>query len=159
MLNNDILRRVRYALTLNDREMIEIFALSNHEISRENLLHLLKKENEDNFVAMNNQLMTLFLDGLITFKRGKLENPAAPPVAQISLTNNVILKKLRIALEFKEEDMLTIFQLADFKLSKGELSAFFRQKGHKHHRDCGDQALRNFLQGLILHFRTPEEED
>ncbi|NOT83991.1 MAG: DUF1456 family protein, partial [Methylococcaceae bacterium] len=126
MLNNDILRRVRYALALNDREMLEIFSLSDHEISRENLLHLLKKENEDGFVTMDNQLMTLFLDGLITFKRGKLDNPAAAPVISSPLTNNVILKKLRIALEFKEDDMLNIFQLADFKLSKGELSAFFR---------------------------------
>ncbi|MCX7088640.1 MAG: DUF1456 family protein [Methylococcales bacterium] len=159
MLNNDILRRVRYALTLNDREMIEIFALSEHEISRENLLNLLKKDNEEDFVALDDPLMTLFLDGLITFKRGKLDNNAALPTPKASLTNNVILKKLRIALEFKEEDMLNVFQLADFKLSKGELSAFFRQKGHKHHRDCGDQALRNFLQGLVLHFRSPEEEE
>ncbi len=71
MLNNDILRRVRYALSLNDWEMIEIFAISEHPISRENLLQLLKKDNEEGFVAMDNDLMTLFLDGLITHKRGK----------------------------------------------------------------------------------------
>lgn len=161
MLNNDILRRVRYALSLSDKAMIEIFALSGHEISRENLLPLLKKDHEEGFVALTNPMMLLFLDGLITYKRGKLEkansDDNAAPV-KVTLTNNVILKKLRIALEFKEDDMLHVFQLADFKLSKGELSAFFRQKSHKHHRDCGDQALRNFLQGLVLHFRAPEAE-
>lgn len=159
MLNNDILRRVRYALSLNDREMIDIFAISEHDISRENLLHLLKKDNEDGFVPMDNQLMALFLDGLITFKRGRLADDAVTPPAPVELTNNVILKKLRIALAFKEEDMLNAFALANFKISRGELSAFFRQKGHKHHRVCGDQVLRNFLQGITLQFRSPIDDD
>ena len=158
MLNNDILRRVRYALTLNDREMIEIFAINAHEISRENLLHLLKKDNEEGFVALDNELMTLFLDGLITYKRGKLADAPAPPTSPLPLTNNVILKKLRIALSFKEDDMLNAFELANFKISRGELSAFFRQKGHKHHRECGDQVLRNFLQGITLQFRRSDDE-
>ena len=68
-----------------------------------------------------------------------------------------MLKKLRIALNFKEEDMLNTLKLADFQISKGELSAFFRQKDHKNYRECGDQIIRNFLQGLALHFRKPIE--
>jgi uncharacterized protein YehS (DUF1456 family) len=157
MLNNDILRRVRYALTLNDKAMLEIFALSDVVISRDDLLQFLKKDNEEGFTPLNNRLMSLFLDGLITYKRGKLENPPAADTAPLPLTNNTILKKLRIALVFKEDDMLHIFQLANFKLSRGELSAFFRQKDHKHYRECGDQVLRNFLQGLTLHFRKTDE--
>jgi uncharacterized protein YehS (DUF1456 family) len=158
MLNNDILRRIRYALKLNDKAMLEIFALSDHAMSRENLLEFLKKDNEEGFIPLDNRLMGLFLDGLITYKRGKLENPIVDVNTLPSpLTNNTILKKLRIALAFKEDDMLNTFDLADFKISKGELSAFFRQKGHKHHRECGDQALRNFLKGLTLHFRPQEE--
>jgi uncharacterized protein YehS (DUF1456 family) len=156
MINNDVLRRVRYALDLNDQTMIDIFALSDVEISRDDLLNLLKKDNEDGYVELDNKLMTSFLDGLVTYKRGKQESqasqvkkPAAP------LTNNSILKKLRIAMDFKEEDMLHVLKLADFELSKGELSAFFRQKGHKNYRECGDQILRNFLQGLTLHCRKP----
>jgi uncharacterized protein YehS (DUF1456 family) len=156
MINNDVLRRVRYALNLNDATMIEIFALSDDAMTRDELLPLLKKDNEEGFVALDNQRMSLFLDGLITYKRGKQDNPPVKK-AETELDNNAILKKLRIALEFKEEDMLHTLKLADFELSKGELSAFFRQPGHKHHRKCGDQILRNFLQGLTIHFRQSHE--
>ncbi|CAA9890163.1 conserved hypothetical protein [Candidatus Methylobacter favarea] len=156
MINNEVLRRLRYALDLNDQTMIEIFALSGVKISRDDLLKLLKKDNQAGFVELKNKLLDQFLDGLIIYKRGKQESlpgqekkPAAP------LTNNSMLKKLRIALAFKEADMLNALKLADFKLSKGELSAFFRQKGLKHYRECGDQILRNFLQGLTIHFRNP----
>ncbi len=158
MINNDVLRRVRYALDLNDQTMIEIFALGEAEVNRINLLNLLKKDNQEGYVELDNKLMDAFLNGLITHKRGKLETPpgqAKKP--DMPLTNNSILKKLRIALNFKEEDMLKTLKLADFKISKGELSAFFRQKGHKNYRDCGDQIIRNFLQGLAIHFRKPDE--
>jgi uncharacterized protein YehS (DUF1456 family) len=157
MINNDVLRRVRFALELKDQTMIEIFALSDVEIIRGDLLNLLKKDNEAGFVALSNKLLEQFLDGLIIYKRGKQENPAGLVKKPEPLTNNSVLKKLRIALEFKEEDMLNTLKLADFKLSKGELSSFFRQKGHKHHRECGDQILRNFLQGLTIHFRNPDK--
>lgn len=155
MINNDVIRRIRYALNLNDHEMMDIFALSDYEITRDILLTLLKKDNEENFVAMSNAQLTAFLDGLITYRRGKSDNPVAP--AKTELDNNAILRKLRIALEFKEEDMLNTLKLADFELSKHELSAFFRHEGHKHYRKCGDQILRNFLQGLTIHFRQTEE--
>jgi uncharacterized protein YehS (DUF1456 family) len=157
MINNDVLRRVRYALDLNDQTMIEIFALSGVEISRDELLKLLKKDNEAGFVALKDKLLDQFLDGLIIYKRGRQEDqPGQPKKPAVPLTNNSILKKLRIALEFKEADMLNALKLADFELSKGELSSFFRQKGHKHYRECGDQILRNFLQGLTIHFRNPD---
>jgi uncharacterized protein YehS (DUF1456 family) len=160
MINNDVLRRVRYALDLNDQTMIDIFALSGVEISRDDLLKLLKKDNEAGFVELKNKLLDQFLDGLIVYKRGKLESqPGQPKKPALPLNNNSILKKLRIALEFKEADMLNTLKLADFELSKGELSAFFRQKGHKHYRECGDQILRNFLQGLTIHFRNPDASD
>jgi uncharacterized protein YehS (DUF1456 family) len=152
MINNDILRRTRYALDLNDATMIEIFALSDYEISRDDLLNFLKKDDAEGFVSLDNRRMNLFLDGLIIYKRGKQEN-APEKTPDIALDNNAILKKLRIALMFKEEDMLNTLKLADFALSKGELSAFFRQKDHKHYRKCGDQVLRNFLQGLAVHCR------
>jgi len=156
MINNDVLRRVRYALELKDPTMIEIFALSGVEISRDELLKFLKKDNEAGYVPLNNKLMEQFLDGLIIYRRGRQENPPAEPKKPEPLTNNIILKKLRIALEFKEEDMLNTLKLADFELSKGELSSFFRQKSHKHYRECGDQILRNFLQGLTLRFREQD---
>lgn len=154
MINNDVLRRVRYALNFNDATMMDIFALSDYEITREELLKLLKKDNEEDFVALNNATLALFLDGLITYNRGKKED-AVVKKSESELDNNGILRKLRIAFEFKEEDMLHTLQLADFELSKPELSSFFRHESHKHHRKCGDQVLRNFLQGLTVHFRPP----
>lgn len=156
MINNDVLRRLRYALELKDQTMIEIFALSDVEINRDDLLPLLKKDNEEGYLALDNKLLAQFLDGLIIYRRGKQENHVETPKKPEPLSNNIILKKLRIALEFKEEDMLNTLKLADFELSKGELSSFFRQKGHKHHRECGDQILRNFLQGLTIRFREQD---
>jgi uncharacterized protein YehS (DUF1456 family) len=102
MINNDVLRRVRYALDLNDQTMIEIFALSDVEISRDHLLDLLKKDNQEGYVELDNKFMDAFLKGLITYKRGALEvQPGQPKKPELPLTNNSILKKLRIALNFK----------------------------------------------------------
>ena len=152
MQNNDILRRLRYALDLNDSAMIAIFKEAEYEVSRDDLLNFLKKEDQDGFVVMEHQIMAWFLEGLITYKRGRLENAPQQPEKTVSfLSNNDVLKKIRVALEFKEEDMLHTLKLADFELSKAELSAFFRKKGHKNYRDCGDQVLRNFLQGLAVY--------
>jgi uncharacterized protein YehS (DUF1456 family) len=70
------------------------------------------------------------------------------------LTNNAILKKIRIALELKEDDMLAILKLADVDLSKSELTALFRKEGHKNYKECGDQFLRKFLRGISIRYRT-----
>ena len=67
--------------------------------------------------------------------------------------------KLKIALNLKSEDVLEILQLAEFQLSKHELSAFFRKPGHKHYRDCKDQVLRNFLKGLQMKYRNGNETE
>ena len=158
MLNNDILRRLRYALNLNDKTMLAIFTLGDCVISRDDLLVYLKKPDDDGFVGLNNQNMGLFLDGLIIHKRGKQENAPVKAV-ESELDNNQILRKLRIALAFRDDDMLNTLQLADFKLSKSELSAFFRPKTHQHYRKCGDQVLRNFLQGLAIRYRTSNPSD
>jgi uncharacterized protein YehS (DUF1456 family) len=151
MQNNDILRRLRYALNLNDPTMIAIFKLADYDISRDELLNLLKKDEQEGFVLMTHAQMALFLEGLITHKRGKLETSASVAEPVTFLTNNDILKKIRVALAFKEEEMLHTLKLANFVLSKAELSAFFRKKGHKNYRECGDQVLRNFLQGLAIY--------
>lgn len=71
------------------------------------------------------------------------------------LTNNDILKKLRIALELKDDDIIHILKLTDFTVSKSELSALFRKDDHPNYVACGDQLLRNFLQGLIIYKRGP----
>ena len=153
MNNNDVLRRLRYAMDFSNPTMIEIFQLSGCTIEQPTLIKLLKKEEEEEFIACSNPLMSLFLDGLIVHKRGRRETDSEPPKPDAALNNNAILKKLRIALDLKEEDMLAVMGLAGVKISKAELSALFRNKGHKHFKECGDQFLRNFLQGLTIRNR------
>lgn len=154
MTNNDILRRLRYALDIKDSTMIEIFKLSEFEITRSDLIDLLKKEEEEGYADCSDEVMELFLDGLIIHKRGKSETmPGHVEKQDEPLTNNGILKKLRIALKFREDEMLSTLKLAGMSLSKSELSALFRKEGQRHYKECGDQILRNFLKGLTVRFR------
>jgi uncharacterized protein YehS (DUF1456 family) len=155
MNNNDILRQLRYALNINDSTMIEIFKLADHEIGQSILTGLLKKEDEEGLVNCGDVVLGYFLDGLIFYKRGRKEmKPGEARRPDSRLTNNGILKKLRIALELKEDDMLAVLKLADVVISKPELSALFRKEGHKNYKECGDQFLRKFLKGLSLRYRT-----
>lgn len=155
MTNNDILRRLRYTLNINDSTMIEIFKLADHEIEQSNLTGLLKNEDEEGFVNCSDDVLGYFLDGLILHKRGRKEiKPGETRKSDSRLTNNTILKKLRIALELKEEDMLGILKLANVDISKSELTALFRKEGHKNYKECGDQFLRKFLKGLSIRYRT-----
>lgn len=149
MLNNDVLRSLRYTLNINDQELAEIFQLSNKTITADEVSLLLKKEDEEGFVLCDDELMAHFLDGLVYFKRGKDDSRPAQPF-ELPITNNIILKKLRVAFELKEDDMHQIMQSVDFPVSKPEMSALFRKFGHSNYRTCGDQFLRNFLKGLAL---------
>ena len=154
MNNNDILRRVRYALDISNPAMIQIFQLSGCTLELPTLLKLLKKEEEEEFISCSNPLLSFFLDGLIIHKRGRRESDEGQaPKPDAGLNNNAILKKLRIALDLKEDDMLAVMDLAGVVLSKSELSALFRNRTHKHFKECGDQFLRNFLQGLTVKLR------
>jgi uncharacterized protein YehS (DUF1456 family) len=152
MTNNYILRNIRYALNLNDSTMVEIFRLGGHDIEPAALSALLKKEDEQGHIACSPRAMELFLDGLIVHRRGK-KDTQPQIVKRVPLTNNDVLKKLRIALELKEEDMLAVLKSGDVDISKSELTALFRKKGHKHYKECGDQFLRYFLKGLAIHQR------
>jgi len=74
------------------------------------------------------------------------------------MTNNDILKKLRVALKLRDTDIVKILQLVDFKVTESELSALFRNEDHPNYKPAGDQILRNFLNGLIVHLRGPMEK-
>lgn len=154
MITNDVLRRVRFALQLNDKKMLAIFASVDNEINTDFLHSIMAKEGEEGFVFCRDSILSLFLDGLIYEKRGRQEgaNPVIlAPKAIIS--NNDILRKLRIALNFKDDDMLNALALANFPVSKGELSALFRKSDHRNFKPCGDQLLRRFLDGITVKFR------
>jgi uncharacterized protein YehS (DUF1456 family) len=151
MTNNDLLRRLRYALNLNGETIAELCMLGGQEIRPIDVLKLLKKEEEPGFVACDDRVMSAFLDGLIVSRRGAIEpKPGSANAAEMELNNNLILRKLRIALELNEEAMLAILAKAGVRLSKPELSAMFRSEGHRNYKPCGDQFLRNFIRGLTL---------
>lgn len=159
MNNNDILRRLRYAFNLSNKAALELFSkdpASTAELSAADLHARLLKQEEEGFVLCEDNELNAFLDGLIVSRRG-LREPAPPArklAADFRLSRNDILKKLRIAMNYREEDMLSALADGGSTLSKGELSAFFRKPGHKHYRACGNQVLRNFISGLTQHLRT-----
>ncbi len=153
--NNDVLRSLRYTLDLSDAKIVSIIKLAEHEVEQSDIGNFLKKDDEKGYADCSDELIEFFLDGLISYRRGKIEPRANQEAKSKSrLSNNTILKKLRVAFELKEDDMHKLLELSGFQVSKPELSAFFRTKGHKNYRECGDQILRNFLKGLTLHYRT-----
>lgn len=151
MNNNDILRSLRYTFDFNDATMIKIFGLSDFTVSRAEVSDWLKKDDDPEAKPLNDQQLAIFLNGLIDLKRGKKEGPHPEP--EKNLTNNIILRKLKIALNLKDEEMLDILSKAGRNISKHELSAFFRKPDQAQYRPCMDQILRNFLQGMQLKFR------
>lgn len=147
MLNNDVMRSVRYILNVNDAKIAEITRLTGCEIPDAEAFAYLKKDDETGFKPCPDRIMAHFLDGLVIYKRGKDESRPTPPI-ELPVTNNMVLKKLRVAFELKEDDMHAILNSVDFPVSKPELNALFRKAGHSNYRVCGDQLLRNFLKGL-----------
>jgi uncharacterized protein YehS (DUF1456 family) len=155
MTNNDILRRIRYTFDLSDSKMITIFGLADHKVTRAQISDWLKKDDDPAFQECSDTWLAIFLNGFINEKRGKKKG--ARPEPETQLTNNMIFMKLKIALNLKAEDVLEIMALADLKISKHELSAFFRKSGHKHFRKCQNQILRNFLKGMQLKYRADNQ--
>ncbi|MDC0611380.1 DUF1456 family protein [Vibrio sp.] len=154
MTNNDIFRRIRYTFDFKESDMVEIFAAADNTVAKAQITNWLKKDEDTDYCEATDTDLAMFLNGLINTKRGKREGEQ--PVPESRLTNNMIFNKLRIALNMKAEDILETLKVADFKLSKHELSAFFRKPDNKHYRECGDQVLRNFLMGIQLQLR-PED--
>lgn len=147
MINNDVLRSLRYLLDVSDAKLVEICQLADYPLAEADVAAFLLKDDEEGYAPCSDEVLAHFLDGLVFFKRGKDDSRPALPVAK-RLTNNIILKKLRVAFELKDDDMHAILQAADLPMTKAELSALFRKPGHKNFRLCGDQVLRNFLRGL-----------
>ena len=145
MNNNDILRRLRYTLKYSDSQMQDVFEGTGQNPDRVTIRRWLKRPDEEGFKPLTNHSLISFLDGLILQKRGPKDGPEVKPE---KLSNNLILKKLKIAFSLQSNDILALLAAKRVRLSKHELSAFFRKPGHKHYRECGDQVLNSFLQGL-----------
>jgi uncharacterized protein YehS (DUF1456 family) len=144
--NNDILRRLRYTFNFNDKKMVELFASAGTKVTREQISQWLKKDDVDDFASLVDEKLAAFLNGFINEKRGKKSGEQPSPEKRLS--NNIILTKLKIALDLRSEQLIELLISVDFRISKPELSAFTRKVGHKHFRECKDQVLRNLLQAI-----------
>lgn len=173
MNNNDILIRLRYALDIKDTDMVELFKMGGIEITKEDVQKMLIKPKkssaveaeEDEFLANDNMkvcdnfMLDSFLNGLIISQRGRQESkPDEPAKNAIMLlhegnVNNILLKKVKIALSLTSEDMLGILESAGVTISKSELSAVLRKEGQRNYKQCGDRYARNFLKGLAIRYR------
>lgn len=154
MNNSDIIRTIRYIFNFKDPKMVDIFKAGGLEVKREQVANWLKKEDEPFFEAIIDKDLAIFLNGFIIENRGKKEGEEPKP--EKTLTNNIIFRKLRIALNLKEDDVLEILSSVGMHISPHELSAFFRNPTQSQYRPCKDQILRNFLRGLQKRYRTED---
>lgn len=174
MNNNDRLVRIRYALDIKDIDMIEVFELGGIQTTKAEIKKLLAKKQKSNGneledVSFNdqeyeqkcsNEQLEAFLNGLIIFKRGKREMKAGESEKSKFLitddrhVNNVMLKKIKIALSLTSDDIIDILDETGVSLSNSELSAVLRREGQRNYKECGDRYARNFLKGLALRYRN-----
>lgn len=165
MNHNDRLTRLRYALDIKDEDMVEIFAMGGVTFTKEEVQALLKKQVTETTEETKERAETIyeltcddeqferFLNGLIISQRGAKDDKA--PVLELNSANanNLMLKKIKIALTLTSDDILDILEDAGVIISNSELSAVLRREGHRNYKPCGDRYIRNFLKGLALRYR------
>ncbi|WP_432353664.1 DUF1456 family protein [Sporosarcina sp. A2] len=168
MNQNDILTRLRYALDIKDAEMVEIFALGGIETTKAEVHDMMSKSksstdgeasDEEYSKMIDNTTLESFLNGCVILKRGPQEETPETVKNQFLMTadnrnmNNILLKKMKIALSLTSEEMIEILNEAGITVSKSELSAVLRKEGHRNYKECGDRYARNFLKGLAFQYR------
>ncbi len=154
MNNNEIFSHIQTIFNYDRAKLLAIFALVELEVTPKDLNAWLSDEHdnehepEESFVYMEDEELANFLNALIIEKRGRRDGPL--PEAEDYLTNNIVLKKLRIALDLKSDDILEILESVDMSVSKYELGAMFRREDHRNYRNCKNNVLRAFLKGIGL---------
>jgi uncharacterized protein YehS (DUF1456 family) len=167
MTKNDILIRLRYALNITDLALVDIFALGGKPMKVEAIRPLFLKKEDPGYRECDGSTLGSFLQGLIVSRRGPREEqtnqrpqptggrklPSAPPSWQNNPSNNDVLKALRIALQLKDVDVVDTMRAAGADVTVSELNTLFRKEGHSKYQACGDQFLRNFLNGITKKYR------
>jgi uncharacterized protein YehS (DUF1456 family) len=148
MINNDLLRRISKIFDFNNEKILAVFELGQCLITAEQLTAFFKEKDDSAYNELSDVEFASFLNGLIVDKRGKQDGPER--IAEQVLSNNAIFNKLKIALALKADEVTAILELAGLSLGKYELSAFFRNVNHKHYRECNDDVLSTFLNGLKI---------
>jgi len=152
---NDILFKIKTALSLSDEDMIKAYKLADYNMSTDRLNSILKRHQDKDYAQATYEELGVFLDGLIALKRG--EKPNKPQNEEVALDNNLIMKKLRVALELKEPELLIVFGLSDIEITKRQIGSLFRRNGHKNFKVCSDELLIGFLDGLDEFYYSGEE--
>ena len=153
---NDILFKLKKALSLTPKEMIKAYALANYEMTQERLESILKRRQDKGYSEATYEELGVFLDGLVLLKRGASDKVATDDES-VSLSNNLILKKVRVAMELREPELVILFALAEQELSKRQIGALFRKEGTKNFKSCSDELLMAFLEGLDEFYYDGEE--
>jgi len=151
---NDILYKIQKALNLSQEEMLEAYKLAEYNMDATHLDSLLKRRQDEGSKLCSYEELGVFLDGFVILKRGP--SPKKKNDEAVELTNNLILKKLRIALELKEAETEIIFSLGEAELSKQQLASLFRKESHKNFKECSDELLMAFLDGMDEFYFTGE---
>ena len=157
MNTNDIFYKIQKALNLTQEEILKAYELDSYTMSASHLDTLLKRRQDKDFKPCSYEELGIFLDGLVTLKRGPSPQKSNEDEA-VELTNNLILKKLRIAMKLKEPETEIIFGLGEVNLSKQELKSLFRKETHKNFKACSDELLNVFLEGLDEFYYVGETE-
>lgn len=149
MVNNDVMRSIRFVLNVGSQQILEMIALSGLKLNLTQVSDFMVEETAPSYLPCDDLVMAHFLDGLIYAKRGKDESRPPMPF-EFPISNNLVLKKLKVAFQLKEEDMHDILKRADYPIGRAEMTAFLRKRNQDNYRECGDQVLRYFLKGLAM---------
>jgi len=156
MQTNDILFKLKTALSLENKEIIEAYKLADFEMTEERLVSIMKRRQDKGFEEATFEELGVFLDGLVLLKRGPSDKVANEDDV-VELTNNLILKKVRVAMELKEPELVILFALAEVELTKRQIGSLFRKEGTKNFKACSDELLNAFLEGLDEFYYDGEE--
>jgi uncharacterized protein YehS (DUF1456 family) len=126
--------------------MLSVFKQGGYDASQAELNAWLQSEGEPQFVVCEDEKLARFLNGLIIKNRGPKGDGIPEPESVLS--NNMVLRKLNIALNLEADDLRAVLKPSEFFLSKHELSALFRRPDNKHYRECSDELLSSFLDGI-----------
>lgn len=158
MAKNALLRSISNALKLDEAALVNIFRNAGREVAPSTIAAFQKSEKEDGYIPCSDPILGFFLDGLIIHLRGRQEGQAASVEAPVALlTHNAVLKKLRIALDLKEEGLIEVLKRGGIAISKNDLTGYFRKPGHKHYKECSEQFLMGFIKGVAL--MSPKTDD
>lgn len=156
MQTNDILFKLKTALSLENEQIIEAYKLANFEMTEARLVSIMKRRQDKGFEQATFEELGVFLDGLVLLKRGPSDKVANEDDV-VELTNNLILKKVRVAMELKEPELVILFALAEVELTKRQIGSLFRKEGTKNFKACSDELLNTFLVGLDEFYYDGEE--